>query len=152
MLYEETPDNFKPRSQFAGIFVKSTDWILLTLRKEKGIHGERWSVPQIKIPVGTDPEESLITELTANFGLTVPIKYHKTLGIRNPDIDILYYLFNTAISDKRAFNINKKNYKGYVWVTPEEALLLPLEPGQDELVSLLLPPEKKQAIKNSPLR
>lgn len=134
MIYETEPDDFNPKMEIVSCFVEHEGKILLLHRQDNKPQGNTWGVPAGKVDGGEDAVNAMLREVSEETGFLVPsdsAEYHGKVFVRYSDIDFVYHMFRTVVSDKPNVEINPVEHKTHTWLTPEEALELELIQDED---------------------
>lgn len=136
-IYLEKPVDFHPKAAIVGCcFLHYQDKILLLHRQDTKPEGNRWGIPGGKLESGEPIIEAIAREVYEETGLRLDIKKMHTIGkvyIKVPNFDFEYYMvkYEEPIEHPENIKINFKEHKGFTWVTPQDALRLPLMTDED---------------------
>ncbi len=137
MSYEINPKKFKPIHKITGCLVESNGKIILLKRKESSLYGKKWGIPSGKVKEKENLKESMQRELKEETNININSKKFKIIKeykVRhNPGYDFTYILFHIKISDKE-IKLNEKEHDEALWISPPEALNLPLVPGTERCI------------------
>ncbi|MBS0605116.1 MAG: NUDIX hydrolase [Verrucomicrobia bacterium] len=140
MVYEEVPENFQPKIEVAACFIRSGDKVLFMKRLPYKPQGNTWGIPGGKFDKGETPQQTVIREIREETGIEMPtdeLCYFGKVFVRYPEMDYTFHLFEYRTEDIPDVEYNPGEHAGYTWVTFEEALKLPLIPGEEECISLV---------------
>jgi len=113
MIYTKKPERFNSAGVACGCFIECEGKILMLHNNKHKKEGNTWGHACGK----SKKEETGIT-------LDSPT-YHGTLFVRYPNREIVYHHFHQKM-DTFPEVILSEEHKDYAWLTPEEALKLPL--------------------------
>lgn len=135
MIYRKQPNGFIPDIQVVGCLVEFQGKILLLHRHENKSQGGKWGIPAGKIDNDDINEKTaMLRELKEETGITVNEKnlaFYKTFFVEYPDKKYFYHYHKTKLNKEMNIIIQKKEHQGFIWVTPEEALEMPLVMEED---------------------
>jgi len=144
-VFEEKPEDFNGKVEVVGCIVEYGGEILLLHRLDHKLEGNKWGFPSGKIDEGENPEQAIIREISEETGIKIlknNIKLLKKLYVRYPEYDFVYYLFYTKV-DNKIVKIKPDEHKGFVWVSPEKALKMPIVNGSDYCIEVFQNEKKK---------
>ncbi|NTW14786.1 MAG: NUDIX hydrolase [Candidatus Moranbacteria bacterium] len=97
-------------------------------------------MPAGKVEEGEVPIVAMMRELSEEAGFVAlsrdAIGFERTLYVRYPDYEFVYHMFRTDAPDGFETVINPEEHQGFRWVTPEEALTMPLIPELDSCIRI----------------
>ena len=135
MIYNEQPNDFIPDIEVVGCLVEYNNKILLLHRHDHKSQGGKWGIPAGKIDKEDRNEiHAVLRELKEETGLVLKEKdlnFHKTFYVIYPDKKYFYHYYKTKLDNKVDIFIEEKEHKAFTWVTPEEALNMPLITHED---------------------
>jgi len=140
MVYEQKPEGFKPKLEVAVCFIHSGDKVLFMKRLPYKPQGNTWGIPGGKADSGESAQEAAIREIREETGIAIPEQAISDLGevfVRYPEMDYTLHLFEYKADTLPRVTYNPKEHSDYKWVTLEEALQLPLIPGEEECINLV---------------
>jgi len=129
MLYEKKPKNFNPKFDVVSCFIEYNDKIILLHRQDYKPEGNTWGVPAGKINKGEKLDETMVREIKEETGFCLNsshLSYFKKFYIKYPKYDFVYHIFYSNLDKKQKVNINNKEHKNHKWISPKNALNLPL--------------------------
>jgi 8-oxo-dGTP pyrophosphatase MutT (NUDIX family) len=129
MISLEVPAGFKPKFEIASIFCECDGRFILLHRNGNKPQGNTWGVPAGKIEGSENAKGALLRELMQETGIVLDerdVNYFKKVFVRCNEYDFIYYMFHVALSEKPDVAINKSEHSEFKWVTPKEALNMPL--------------------------
>ena len=139
MIYKNQPKNFNSKFDIVSCFVEY-DWkILLLHRQDHKPEGNTWWVPAWKVDLWEGNLETVVREIQEETGIVLDsseLFYFEKLYIKFHDYDFIYYIYHTEIDRKQEIIINNQEHKDFVWITPKEALKMPLIQDEDECIKL----------------
>lgn len=139
MIYSQKPENFNTHFEVVSCFCECDGKILLLHRDNSSPQGDTWGAPAGKREPKEDIIAAMIREIQEETGLTISasdLKFHATLFVRYEDYDFLYHTFSVKFSKQPEVIIDKKEHKNFIWITPHEALKLPLVKDMDDCIKL----------------
>lgn len=139
MIYSEKPADFKPRFEVASCFLEHDGRILLLLRQDHKPQGNTWSLPAGKVENGESPISAIAREMREETGYSAPVEaftHAHTVFVTHDGYSFPYHMFHHVLSSIPEITLEDSAHKEYRWVTPEEALSLPLMPDEDECIRL----------------
>ena len=140
MVFLKPPKNFKPKVEVAACFITVDEKVLFMKQQIQKKHPSTWGIPGGKLEKGETAYQAVVREIKEETGLDLPtdVKHLKTVYIRYPEIDFVYHMYGHNLPtypDK--ILIDSTEHQEYRWMKLEEALLLPLIPGEDECIHLI---------------
>ena len=130
MIFKEKPEGFKPDIEVVGCLLRHKDKILLLHRHNNKSQGGKWGLPAGKVDkTDKDKADALIREIQEETGLILEkdkLIYHKTFFVHYPEKKYFYHYFETNIESVFDVCIKEDEHQNFCWVTPEEALNMPL--------------------------
>lgn len=142
LVHQRKPKGFKPTFEVASVFLEHIDSgkFLLLHRKHDRPQPNTYGVPAGKAKPRETPLQTIRRE---TFEETMheldegKLVKHKTVFVCYPEYDFTYHIFWHPVDGKKRpkVRIDPTTHNGYKWVTPNEALELPLVPGLDEVIS-----------------
>lgn len=139
MIYESVPANFNPSSEVVSCFARYNGHFLNLLRQDGKPEANRWGVPAGKIDLEETMRDAMRRELWEETGLDVytsDFNYFKTVYVKYPKTDFVFHMFDVLLSRNPIVVVNPQEHKGYVWLTPEQALQLPLVRDMDACIKM----------------
>ena len=139
MIYSEKPENFNPRFEVVSCFCECDGNILLLHRDNDSPQGDKWGAPAGKREINEDLFIAMNREIKEETGVSITsseLKFHDTLFVRYEDYDFLYHTFSAKFSKQPEIVIDKREHKKFIWITPKDALKLPLVKDMDTCIKL----------------
>ncbi len=139
VIYEKRPENFNSRFEIVSCFFECADKILLLHRQDDKPEGNTWGVPAGKIDEGENLAEAMLRELREETGFKLSAEelvYFQKIYVRYSEYDFIYHIFHTKIEEEVQVSISDKEHKDFKWVSPKEALGMPLIPELGSCIKL----------------
>ncbi len=139
MIYKERPQNFNPKFDVVSCFVECDGEILLLHRQDHKPEGNTWGVPAGKVNAGESLLEAVTREVQEETGLILAssqLSYFGKVFVKYPEYDFVYHICHTKLYQKEKVVINHKEHKGFRWISPENALNIPLIQDLDACIKL----------------
>jgi 8-oxo-dGTP diphosphatase len=139
MIYKERPQKFNPKFNVVSCFVEYNGEILLLHRQDHKPEGNTWGVPAGKVDDGENLLESMVREIQEETGFVLPssqLSYFGKVFVQYPDYDFVYHIYHTKLDQKQKVAINHKEHKDFRWISPENALNMPLIQDLDACIKL----------------
>jgi len=140
MIYKEKPENFNPKLEAVGCFIERDGKILLLHRQPWRPEGNTWGLPAGKVYKGEEITDAIVREIKEETGLTMSkndVTFLWRLYIKYPTYDSIFNVFKTSTNEKHIV-INNEEHQNFKWVSPTEALGMPLIGDLDEGIKLFL--------------
>lgn len=137
----ERPDNFTPFGEVAAGYISCKNTFLLLKRHPDCSYGNQWCLPGGKIEPHETPIEGVTREIQEETGILLTQDSITSLGklyVKRPDMEYIFHMFFTSISEQPSLIIDQKEHLEGKWVTYEEAVELPLILGGKETLSYYL--------------
>lgn len=135
MIYNEQPIDFIPDIKVVGCLVELEGKILLLHRHDNKSQGGKWGIPAGKIDREDKNEKTaMVRELKEETGLIInedDLIFHKTFFVEYPEKKYFYHYHNLKLKNKVDIIIENFEHQDFVWVTPQEALNMPLIMDED---------------------
>lgn len=137
MIYETKPVKFNPKFEVVSLFIEKENKILFLQNNEsKKFNPLLWGIPAGKIEQNENKEDALLREIFEETGIKLDkekIKYDSTVYIKYPTHDYTYHMYKTNLDQKETILLSKEHLQ-YKWLTPTEALKLPLILDEDACI------------------
>lgn len=131
-VFFDPPSSFSTAIQAAGCYCEHAGRLLFLKRHRSRPSGETWGVPGGKLEAGELPLEAVVREVNEETGLVLqPDKlfFVEKVYIQNGEIQYVFHMFRTRFEEELPSILLNEEHTEYTWVTPKEALRLPLIPG-----------------------
>lgn len=129
MMSKEKPENFNKRLDVVGCFVEYDDKFLILHRHPHKASGDTWGLPAGKKEKDESIEQALLREVAEETGIKLEqskLKHIDSLYVRDGDFDVEWHQFSVKLTSEPAVKLSPSEHSEYRWVSPEEALQLPL--------------------------
>ncbi len=129
MIYETAPKGFNPMLEVVSCFVEHDREILLLHRQDHKNEGNTWGVPAGKKIDNETLLEGVIREIKQETGFIIQtdmFSYYGKVFVRYPNKDFIYHMFHTEMNKKKKVELNYDEHKDFRWISPKEALGMPL--------------------------
>jgi len=139
LVFQGEPENFNPKVEVVACFIVVNNKVLFLKRLPYKSEGNTWGVPGGKREKAEGVQDAMIREIREETQIelsTRPIKSFGKVYIRYPKVDFIYHMFESKFQEFPNVVIDTKEHAEYCWITLEEALNLPLIPGEDECIQL----------------
>lgn len=140
MVFEEKPKDFRPKMEVAACFIRVGDQVLFMKRLPHKPQGNTWGIPGGKFDKGETAHETVTREIREETGIDIPkesMNYFGKYYVRYPEMDYIFHMFEYQLEELPSVQYNPKEHAGYRWLTFEEALQMPLIPGEEECIDLV---------------
>lgn len=139
MIYKERPPNFDSKFEVVSCFVEYNGEILLLHRQDHKPEGNTWSVPAGKVDAGEEILKTMVREIQEETGFLLPssqLSYFGKVFVKYPDYDFVYHIYHIKLDQRQKVAINHKEHKDLRWISPENALNMPLIQDLDVCIKL----------------
>ncbi|MFH1358770.1 MAG: NUDIX hydrolase [archaeon] len=139
MIYQEKPSLFNSKFEIVSCFVEHNGKILLLHRQNHKPEGDTWGVPAGKLDSEESITKAIIREIQEETGLIIPLNqivYFKKVYVKYPSYDFVYHIFHTKLDNQQKIIINHNEHKDFNWISPKEALKIPLIQDLDACIKL----------------
>ena len=139
MIHTEAPRGFAPRFEVVGCFLGCNVQILLLQRAALKPQSGTWGVPAGKMHEGETPTSAMLRELAEESGYVASAErlgYIRRLFVRYSDYDFVYHMFDLVVPSKPKVRLNTAEHCRFMWITPRNALKLPLIGDLDACIRL----------------
>ncbi|MEA3430862.1 MAG: NUDIX hydrolase [Nanoarchaeota archaeon] len=137
MITEHPPKNFNPDIETASCILKHNGKIIILHRQDHKPQGNTWGSPTGKIDKNETPLKTISREVKEETGIDIPeneFKFYKSYYVEYPDLRFIYHLFSCEINQAPQIIIRNNEHKNFKWVTPEQALNMPLIQDFDSVI------------------
>lgn len=137
MLYFQQPADFHPAFDVVGCYIVCGEEVLYLQRHEAKVHGRQWDLPGGKIGEGEYALDAVRREVYEETGLLFEEKefeFLRKVYVRIEEGDFEYSVFRLEIPEKYRITLSPQEHTSFTWVTPEEALKMPLVPDEDQCI------------------
>ena len=139
MIHKEKPQNFDPKFDVGSCFIEYNEEILLLHRQDHKPEGDTWGVPAGKVNEGEKVLETMLREIQEETGFQLPssqLSYFGKIYVNYPEYDFVYHIFHTKLDQKQEVAINHNEHKNFKWISPKNALNMPLIQDLDACIKL----------------
>jgi mutator protein MutT len=140
MVYEQEPEDFNPKIEVAACFIRVGDQFLFLKRLSTKPQGNTWGIPGGKFDPGETGAQTVTREIREETGIDIPeesVRYFGKYYIRYPEMDYIFHMFEYQLAELPDVQFSPKEHADYDWVTLEEALQMPLIPGEEECIDMV---------------
>ncbi len=139
MLFVSKPEDFHSNMRVSGCFCEVDGKILLLFRHREKSEGEMWCCPGGKAEEHETTSEAMVRELFEETGIQTlesDIRFFKTVFVRYPETDMEYSIFSLSLPETPLISLKEDEHTQFQWVSPQEALSLPLIPDEDTCIKM----------------
>ena len=139
MIYKEKPQNFNPKFDVISCFIESDGEILLLHRQDHKPEGNTWGLPAGKVDAGESFLEAMTREVKEETGFVLPsslLSYFGKVFVKYPEYDFVYHTYHTKLNQRQKVDINNTEHKDFRWISPKNALDMPLIQDLDACIKL----------------
>ena len=129
MIYQQIPEKFNPKFEVVGCFVRCKGEIILLHRRDHKPQGDTWGIPSGKIHAGESALETACRETEEETGIAIPknkMHFFSKIFVKYSDYDFIYHMFQAELDRKAEIRISQSEHKAAKWISPKDALSLPL--------------------------
>jgi 8-oxo-dGTP pyrophosphatase MutT (NUDIX family) len=133
------PKKFNPKFEAVGSFIQYDGEIILLHRQNHKPQGDTWGIPSGKRDNGENPLDTACRETAEETGVVIPrdeMKFFSTIYIRFANYDFVYHMYHAKLDSKPEIKINESEHKAAKWISPKDALSLPLIEDLDACMEL----------------
>jgi mutator protein MutT len=152
MVYEEEPKDFNPKMEVAVCFIRVDNQFLFLKRLPTKPQGNTWGIPGGKSDPGENAAQTVTREIREETGIDIPeesVRYFGEYYVRYPEMDYIFHMFEYQLAELPEVQISPLEHAGYRWVSFEEAMQMPLIPGEEECINLVYGNVTDSAIDNT---
>lgn len=139
MMFLKEPAGFKSRFDIVSCFLEDEGKFLLLHRSKVENQGNTWGAPAGKAEKGEDLIDATVRELLEETSIAIPkekMKYWGKTFVRYSSYDFVYHMCSAKYPAGSAVKLNPREHQSFKWVTPEEALAMPLIQDEDMSIKL----------------
>lgn len=139
MIHKTKPINFKAKFEAVGCFVLCDGEMILLHRQSHKPQGDTWGIPSGKIDAGEDAHDTACRETAEETGIVIArneMKFFASVYVRFDDYDFVYHMYSAQLKNKPEIKISQSEHKAAKWISPKEALSLPLIEDLDVCMEL----------------
>ncbi|EKE27629.1 MAG: hypothetical protein ACD_3C00183G0002 [uncultured bacterium (gcode 4)] len=137
-IYSESAlDDFNPKFEVTSCFIEHDDKILLLLRQDHKPQPNTYWMPAWKVDFWETHLEATMREISEETSIALEeseMIFITKLYVKYPDYDFIYYIYRNILDVLPDVRINPREHKEFLWITPEDALVLDGIPGLDECI------------------
>ncbi|MBS3903975.1 MAG: NUDIX hydrolase [Simkania sp.] len=126
------PSDFGPRMQVSSCYITCKGRLLLLQNAPCKRFSGSYGVPAGKLEPLETPLAAVLRETFEETGLLIDsreLHYHTTFFVHYYDLDFIYYVFVLELdTPPKHISLRPKEHSTHLWVSPQEALFLPLMP------------------------
>lgn len=145
LVFQEPPEHFNPLLNVSACFMRVENRFLFLKRLSHKKEGNTWGIPGGKCEPNETAMQGVVREFYEETNVELKDSSLKSFGkvyIRYPDVDFIYHMFEYQLHNYPEIVINLKEHSEYRWILLQEALKLPLIPGEDECIHLCYSPSE----------
>lgn len=139
MLYTKKPTQFKPKFEIVACYCIYKNKILYLHRQPHKTHPNRWGPPAGKKLNNENLIQAVLRELKEETQIVAHpsnIDYHNVYFVKYPKFQYPYHIFKYKLAALPKIIINSQEHNNYLWLTPQQALKLPLIQDEDTSIKL----------------
>lgn len=140
MIYLQEPQIFQPKFEIVSCICQCEEDILLLLRRDDKVEGNKWGLPAGKRELNEKLEDAVLREICEETGLNLApaeVHYFNKVYVKYPDKDFIDHMFYADFRHKPKITISLKEHKDYMWKPFKKAMNMKrLMPGQAECFKL----------------
>lgn len=139
MLFSEPPEGFVKGADVVGCYVEHDGRILLLRRLPGKSAGDSWGLPAGKAESGETMPQAMARELREETGIVAEkgaLTPHEEWYVQHPSRQFIFHTYSLPFSDEPSVSLHPDEHHEFRWMTPRDALDLPLVPDQDECIRI----------------
>ncbi|MDH4330896.1 MAG: NUDIX domain-containing protein [Candidatus Moranbacteria bacterium] len=139
MIYTKKPEKFNPRFEIVSCFVECGGDILLLHRQDHKPQGDTWGVVAGKVDDGEDVKGAMMREFQEEIGFQLPepkLSHFKKVYVRCSEYDFVDHMFHVELDRQQKIVLRCDEHKDFKWVSPKDALQMPLIEDLDACIEL----------------
>lgn len=139
MLFREPPPDFVKGVDVVGCYLEHEGRIALLHRLPGKSSGDSWGLPAGKAEPGESLPEAMVREIREETGIEIPastLTSHESFFVQHPGRQFIYHTFSASLDARPDIVLHPDEHHDYRWVTPRDALELPLVSDQDECIRI----------------
>lgn len=140
-IYQDKPENFKPKFEIVGSFLEKEGKILILHRQDFKAQGNTWAIPGGKVEKNETPIQASIRETFEETGFDISscdITYLGFVYIQYEKYDFIYHMTHAVPKEPLcSVKLDPQESKGFTWVTPSDALKMELMPDEGDCFKLI---------------
>lgn len=134
MIHHTRPANFNPSIEVVGCVLVWNNQILLLQRSVGESFAGSWGLPAGKVESGENLAQAVVREIREETSISLKdtdIKHSLTVDVTQGGRDLVFHMFESALSKEPAIRLNAREHTQYSWMTIEQAIAL--ENGIEDL-------------------
>lgn len=139
-VHREPPEGFHPNLYVSGCYCEYQGKVLFLKRHPERPQGGTWGVPAGKMEKNETARMTVVREVLEEVGFDIDDEGLKDLGAlycRLPHVDYIFHMFYKSFPRQPEVKLALNEHLEALWVTPEEALKLPLIVGGVEALNYM---------------
>jgi mutator protein MutT len=141
LALDKPPADFAPSGEAAGCYCEWDGKLLFVRRHPEKAFGNTWGIPGGKLEPTEDAQAAVMREVEEEVGIRLEAKRMVALGsiyMRLPQMDYTFHMFYQQLLEEPQLVLAEQEHLEARWVTPEQALQLPLIVGGVEALRYFL--------------
>lgn len=139
MLYPSKPKQFNPDFQVVSLYLEYDGTILLLHRLPHKSQGNKWGVPAGKVDADENLMDALAREVFEETGVqinTANVQRFKSVYAQHPEHAFTYHMYHLQLTKKPEIQLSPKEHQAFKWVSPRDALTMPLVDDLDTCITM----------------
>jgi 8-oxo-dGTP diphosphatase len=139
MIFKERSQNFNPSFNIVSCFAEHDGEILVLHRQDHKPEGNTWGIPAGKVDDDEEIADAMAREIQEEAGYKLSssqLTYFGKVFVKYPEYDFVYHIFHAELDQRHKVAINQNEHKDYQWISPENALNMPLILDLDKCIKL----------------